>query len=172
MNWNSLPIKRKLSYSFSALIALFTVGGLMVITTLININRSAKEMHNSHLPALTRINNLESSWQQSIFFLRSYTQHKTPSTTRKPRSICHKRSIGSIQNNKDPRNKNTGDSISNALQKFKIKPPGRSGHNTNRTQLQQLDSAIANLQNYSTTTCSCNTRNLKTTWTNRSRHIS
>lgn len=152
MNWNSLPIKRKLSYSFSALTALFTVGGLMVITTLININRSAKEMHNSHLPALTRINNMESSWQQSIFFLRSYTQHKNPEYYQKAQEyLSQTEHWCSTQKQYGPHETKTlADSISNALLEFNAQSLQvevaimQIDRNYNK-----LDSAIANLQNYS-----------------------
>lgn len=124
----------------------------MVITTLININRSAKEMHNSHLPALTRINNLESSWQQSIFFLRSYTQHKNPEYYQKAQEyLSQTEHWCSIQKQQGPHETKTlADSISNALQKFKAQSLQvevaiiQIERNYNK-----LDSAIANLQNYS-----------------------
>lgn len=152
MNWNSLPIKSKLSYSFSALTALFTIGGLLIMTTLININQSAGEMHNSHLPALTRINNLASTWQQSLFYLRSYTQHKNPEYYQKAQEyLSQTEHWCSIQKQQGPHETKTlADSISNALQKFKAQSLQvevaiiQIERNYNK-----LDSAIANLQNYS-----------------------
>ncbi|WP_088654882.1 methyl-accepting chemotaxis protein [Geofilum rhodophaeum] len=152
MNWNSLPIKSKLSYSFSALTALFTIGGLLIMTTLININQSAGEMHNSHLPALTRINNLASTWQQALFYLRSYTQHKNPEYFLKAQEMLDQTEYWSkLQLQKGgPETRSLSDSINQALHNFRTKSQlvekAIEGIDQN---YNKLDSAINNLRTYS-----------------------
>lgn len=152
MNWNSLPIKSKLSYSFSALTALFTIGGLLIMSTLITINQSAGEMHNSHLPALTRINNLASTWQQALFYLRSYTQHKNPEYFLKAQEMLDQTEYWSLLQLQEggPETRSLSDSINQALHRFRTQSElvekAIEGIDQN---YNKLDSAINNLRTYS-----------------------
>ena len=112
----------------------------------------AKQMHNKHLPALTRINNLESNWQQSIFYLRSYTQHKNHEYYQKAQeSITQTEYWCNIQmQESSPETKALSDSIQRALKEFKSQSQkieqAIEGIDQN---YNKLNTAINNLQSYS-----------------------
>lgn len=76
INWNTLSIGRKILVSFSVILGLFVIAGSIMMSSLIQINQSAKELHRKQIPLLSLANQIESEWQQSIFHLRSYALHK------------------------------------------------------------------------------------------------
>lgn len=132
--------------------------------TLIKINRSAREMQRHHIPSVTHINNFESSWQQSVFHMRSYAQHKNKeyyaiAVDYQAKTLLY---IDSLKANTTGQHKIQLNMIETSLNTYLV--------NTKRIEQSiasiesnylRLDSAIADLQDYSSNYLSLQYKKLK-----------
>lgn len=151
-HWNSLPIKRKLLLSYTALIFLFLIGGGIVMVALIRINQSAKTMHQKLIPSVALVNNLESAWQQSIFYMRSYTIHKDTDYYKISEHHLQRTLLlmDSLKQTASSDNKSLVNDIEKEINRYSNQSNLiQSAIGNINNNYQRLDSASRNLQDYS-----------------------
>ncbi len=76
IHWKDIRIAHKLNISFAFPLVLFILFGIITMTSMHIIQKSAKEISIEQLPCVRKVAQLERNWQQSIFYLRSYAYSK------------------------------------------------------------------------------------------------
>lgn len=71
-NWKDLTVRKKIGLSFSIIIAISMVTGLLLLFNLYQISSKTRQMVNVHIPSANATNQLMRYWQEASEFMRSH----------------------------------------------------------------------------------------------------
>lgn len=71
-NWKDLTVRKKIGLSFSIIIAISMVTGLLLLFNLYQISSKTQQMVNVHIPSANASNHLMRYWQEASEFMRSH----------------------------------------------------------------------------------------------------
>ncbi len=71
-NWKDLKVRKKIGLSFSIIIAISLVTGLLLLFNLYQISSKTRQMVNVHIPTANASNHLMRYWQEASEFMRSH----------------------------------------------------------------------------------------------------
>jgi methyl-accepting chemotaxis protein len=71
-NWKNLTVRKKIGLSFSIIIAISMVTGLLLLFNLYQISSRTRQMVNVHIPSANASSHLMRYWQEASEFIRSH----------------------------------------------------------------------------------------------------
>ncbi len=77
-SWRDISIRHKIGLSFSVIIAISIITGLILLSNLSKISKQTKNLSETHIPTVYEVNYLMRYWQETSKYARSYDFSKNP----------------------------------------------------------------------------------------------